>query len=214
MEALRAERPRVRPHELGRSTTERRGEAPAAIEAPRHLARALGRGKARRAPPRGPLHAEVHLVDAAAYASAGDATLLLGRAAGAAASRTARVRLRRAARIGLHVAHRLHAAPTLREVLLVLLGEAGRGGRVAGLAADAEVLHVDPARAGGLVEVVVAVPGVGLALRDALAHRAPPVVGLEVEALVRRRRHARRLFREEVDDAELVDVLVRLVELH
>src|SRR5204862_302348 len=66
---------------------------------------------------------------------------------------------------------------------------------------------------GRLVEVVVAVPRVGLALRHALGHRPAPVVGLEVEALVGRRGHARGLVREEVDDAELVDVLVRLVEL-
>src|SRR3954453_17651504 len=117
MEALGAERTRVRPGELDGSAAEGRRQPPAAVEAPRHLARALGSGKALRAPRRGPLHAEVHLVDAAAYAAAGDATLLLGRAAGAAASRAARVRLRRAARIGLHVAHGLHAAPTLREVL-------------------------------------------------------------------------------------------------
>src|SRR5207249_1818279 len=81
---------------------------------------------------------------------------------------------------------------------------------VRGLAADAEVGEADAADPLRLVEEVVPVPVPELG-RLALDDRARPVVALEVEALRRRGGDPVGLLFEEVGDAEVGDVLVRLV---
>src|SRR2546421_214798 len=85
---------------------------------------------------------------------------------------------------------RSHAAAPVSEERLVVGWEPWHLGRVAGASVDREVLDVRPAGALRLVEVVAAVPGVGLRLAVVLDHRAHPVVVLEVEALVARRGEA------------------------
>src|SRR5207244_9872836 len=76
--------------------------------------------------------------------------------------RPARVRLGRASRIGLHGAEPLDASTAIAEVRLPRVREARKLGGVERLPADPEVLDVDAARAGRLVEEVVAVPVIGL----------------------------------------------------
>ena len=76
---------------------------------------------------------------------------------------------------------------------------------------DLEVRDPRATVAGRLVEEVVPVPGVELGAAVAVDEARPPVVGLEVEALRRCRGDARRLLREEVDHAELGDILPALV---
>ena len=98
-------------------------------------------------------------------------------------------------------AGRVDAAAPVAEVRLPLLGEARHRRRVAALVVDREVLDVRAARALRLVEVVRAVPRVGLGAPVVLDDGADPVVALVVEALRRRGRDARRLERQELDDA-------------
>ena len=116
-----------------------------------------------------------------------------------------------AGRVRIRLEQHLHAAAAVGiEVGAVGLGH--ERGRVLRAAAEAEVAHAHPADPAGAVVEVVAVP-VPQLRRLALDHRAGPVVALEVEALGRGGRHARRLLGGELDQPEVGDVLTRLVEL-
>src|SRR6185436_13283748 len=121
--------------------------------------------------------------------------------------------LRDTRRVGLDGAGRVDPAAPVAEVRLPLLREPGHGRRVAALVVEREVLDVRAARALRLVEVVRAVPGVGLRAAVVLDDRADPVVALEVEAFRRGRCDARRLERQELDDTAFAHVLVALVVL-
>ena len=119
-----------------------------------------------------------------------------------------------APRVGLDAASDLaHAARARPEVLRVLGRHARHRARVPRPPVDGEVRHPRAALGPRLVEEVVPVPLVRLRAAVVLHDRPAPVVGLEVEALVARGGDARGLLREEVDDAELRDVLAALVEL-